>query len=134
MLTQTIILVFAFALRASCSIIEWAPCNDDEFNTTLPVQCGSLPVPLDYTQASGETITLEVIRIPASIQPSKGSILFNFGGPGLPARDDLVTLGPVLQQYVTPSGIRRCAPYCFSSLTSVIQPKAQWWCIQSYCI
>jgi hypothetical protein len=48
------------------------------------VQCGTLEVPLDYTnESSSETITLELVKWPAATQPApRGSILLNFGGPG----------------------------------------------------
>ncbi|KAK3360706.1 Alpha/Beta hydrolase protein [Lasiosphaeria hispida] len=87
------------ARLASCSNIQWSRCKEGEFNTTLSLQCGTLPVPLDYTQPnSSMTFNLEIIRIPAPVQPSRGSIQLNFGGPGSPARGDAVALGPLLQQ------------------------------------
>lgn len=46
---------------------------------------------------SSDTIELHLARVPALTNPSKGSIQFNFGGPGLTCRDALGTLGPVLQ-------------------------------------
>jgi hypothetical protein len=66
--------------------IAWAPCPDainslNPFNLTFT--CGTLTVPLDYTDRSNEkTISLNLIKLPAAKKPSKGSILFNFGGPG----------------------------------------------------
>src|SRR4051812_10178012 len=87
--------------RASCSLpakVEWGHCQEGEFNTTLTVQCGSLSVPLDYAaKASNRSINLELVKLLAPVQPSKGSIQINFGGPGVPTREDLVALGPVLQ-------------------------------------
>lgn len=59
--------------------------------------CGNLEVPLDYTEpSSNATLTLQLARVPASSQPSKGSILFNFGGPGATGRGTLGLLGPAL--------------------------------------
>ncbi|KAK3304150.1 TAP-like protein-domain-containing protein [Chaetomium strumarium] len=78
------------------SSIAWHAC--DIQGATVPVDCGSLSVPLDYTNAASNTaIDLELARIPAANTPSKGSILFNFGGPGDPGIDSLVALGDVLR-------------------------------------
>jgi hypothetical protein len=90
--------IAAFATAATCSKIQWRPCPDGEFNTTIAVQCGTLRVPLDYTLPnSSKTLDLELVKIPATVQPSRGSIQLNFGGPGLPTRQDAVALGPLLQ-------------------------------------
>ncbi|KAF3022560.1 hypothetical protein E8E14_013001 [Neopestalotiopsis sp. 37M] len=71
--------------------IAWGDC-EESINSTLPIQCGTLTVPLDYTNASdGRTIDLALLRIPTLNTTSKGSILFNFGGPGAEARHTLVS-------------------------------------------
>jgi hypothetical protein len=89
----------ALVQAAACSGIQWGPCPEGEFNTTVAVQCGTLRVPLDYTQPddSSKTLDLELVKIPATVQPSRGSIQLNFGGPGQPTRQDAVALGPLLQ-------------------------------------
>ncbi|KAK3292371.1 uncharacterized protein B0H64DRAFT_445310 [Chaetomium fimeti] len=70
--------------------IDWVPCPADEFDTKLEVHCGNLTVPLDYTgtaeSAKGSTIDLQLVKVLAPTQPSRGSIQMNFGGPGSPAR------------------------------------------------
>ncbi|KAJ0163248.1 putative hydrolase [Colletotrichum tanaceti] len=72
--------------------INWGPCPD--FNSTEPIQCANLLVPLDYTQPeSNKTLQLQLLRIPALRQPSKGSILFNFGGPSVAGRPVMATSG-----------------------------------------
>ncbi|KAF9878316.1 nedd8-like protein [Colletotrichum karsti] len=72
--------------------IAWGQCT--EFNSSEPIQCANLTVPLDYTLPnSSETIELQLLRIPAVRQPSKGSILFNFGGPGVEGRDTMARDG-----------------------------------------
>ncbi|EME78055.1 uncharacterized protein MYCFIDRAFT_19592, partial [Pseudocercospora fijiensis CIRAD86] len=84
------------AAKTNTSRIEWGPCNQTEVNTTgtAPTQCGTLPVPLDYTNTSSEeTLNLQLINIPAPIEPCKGSIQFNLGGPGATTRQDLASLG-----------------------------------------
>jgi hypothetical protein len=66
--------------------IQWAPCDEKLEalkNAQLPIECATVTVPLDYTVRScNETIRLNLLRVPARAKPSKGSILFNFGGPG----------------------------------------------------
>ncbi|KAH6658265.1 TAP-like protein-domain-containing protein [Truncatella angustata] len=75
--------------------INWGPCA---FNGTLPIECGSLAVPLDYTDSSAhETLSLALVKVPAINAPSRGSILFNFGGPGYEAIQSLASLGAYLQ-------------------------------------
>jgi hypothetical protein len=77
--------------------IQWGLCNTTEVNSTAPIVCGNLAVPLDYTEpSSNSTLTLQLLKVPAILQPSKGSILFNFGGPGAPGRESLGLLGPAL--------------------------------------
>jgi pimeloyl-ACP methyl ester carboxylesterase len=56
--------------------LHWTPCGDG-------LECSTAQVPLDYDRPSGATITLALIRLPAS-DPSRriGSIFVNPGGPG----------------------------------------------------
>jgi len=86
--------------------IQWdKPCSR-ELNTTLipipsGVLCGSLRVPLDYTDESSDaTLDLELIKLPASKTPVKGSILLNFGGPGPNNRAAFSLLSEQLRSYV----------------------------------
>lgn len=70
--------------------IQWGPCAHDNGLYPLPVVCGNVSVPLDYTNKnSNESLVLQLTRIPAIAGPSKGSILFNFGGPGGEAQQAL---------------------------------------------
>ena len=71
----------AAALCASVNnTINWFPCTQ---NGTLPLTCGTLVVPLDYLDTtSNATLELQLVRVNATKQPKKGSILFNPGGPG----------------------------------------------------
>ncbi|MBO9533318.1 MAG: alpha/beta fold hydrolase [Solirubrobacteraceae bacterium] len=59
--------------------ITWGACKPK----VSGVQCGVMPVPLDYTQPSGQRIGIDVIRRPAA-DPARrlGSLVFNPGGPG----------------------------------------------------
>jgi hypothetical protein len=69
------------------STINWFSCTQ---NASLPVSCGTLAVPLDYTDKScNRTLNLQLLKFNASKQPAKGSILFNPGGPGESTREFL---------------------------------------------
>lgn len=73
--------------------LQWGPCN---LNTTLPVQCAKLTVPLDYTNSSdSRTISLDVIKYPAQKEPKRGSILLNFGGPGQDGLNSMLAYAPI---------------------------------------
>ncbi|PFH56809.1 hypothetical protein XA68_15959 [Ophiocordyceps unilateralis] len=85
------------AATGSNSSVQWAACANN-LSSSLPVDCGRLTVPLDYTQPESESgLELDLFRVPAVVQPAQGSILLNFGGPGQPARQILAVLSPVLQ-------------------------------------
>jgi len=64
---------------ASGSRIAWSSC----YSQIGPFQCGNLQVPLDYDQPNGPTISLGVVRLPATDQAHRiGSLFLNPGGPG----------------------------------------------------
>ncbi|OGM42313.1 proteinase [Aspergillus bombycis] len=86
----------AFPKHARSEKITWGACQEE--TVTAPAQCGNLTVPLDYTQPeSDKTLQLQLLKVPATREPKKGSILFNFGGPGLEARLTLFAQGEILQ-------------------------------------
>ncbi|MEZ0577714.1 alpha/beta hydrolase [Nocardioides sp. MH1] len=58
--------------------IDWQSCGSD--------QCGTLQVPLDYSDPSGKTIGIAVEMSPATGQRI-GSMVVNPGGPGAPGTD-----------------------------------------------
>ncbi|KAK2001056.1 hypothetical protein LX36DRAFT_668266 [Colletotrichum falcatum] len=77
--------------------VKWGPCSD-VFVSPLPIECGNLTVPLDYANPnSSQTLGLELLKVKALNGPSKGSILFNFGGPGLGTRVSLAQRANLLQ-------------------------------------
>lgn len=76
--------------------ITWKPCSLG-LNETAPMSCGSLAVPLDYTDtSSNKKLMLELLKVDAVNSPSKGSILFNFGGPGASGKADLAYFAGML--------------------------------------
>ncbi len=58
--------------------LSWEPCRG-------AFECATLSVPIDYTDASGETIGLALLKDPAD-DPARrvGSLVVNPGGPGAP--------------------------------------------------
>ncbi|OAR22019.1 hypothetical protein A8W25_30175 [Streptomyces sp. ERV7] len=66
---------------AGVSALDWKPCADD--GATTGRECASLPVPLDYADPNGKTLTLAVSRL-RSENPDKrrGVLLAIPGGPG----------------------------------------------------
>ena len=56
--------------------IDWSPCDPG-------FECAKVPVPLDWSDPTGEQIELAVIRYPATKPDERiGSMFFNPGGPG----------------------------------------------------
>lgn len=83
--------------------IEWAACEGKDAPES-PFECGFVNVPLDYRNATGKTLDIALVRIPASEGKSKGIILTNPGGPGGSGFDDVVDSG---QELVTDLGIEK---------------------------
>lgn len=68
--------------------INWSPCPK---NITSTLLCADFDVPLDYTKpGSDEILTLNLAKLPAQVQPSRGSVFINTGGPGIPQRSQLL--------------------------------------------
>lgn len=62
---------------SSPSSVAWTDCGSG-------LQCGKVAVPLDYSNPSGETIKIAIIRKPAKDLAARiGSLLINPGGPGV---------------------------------------------------
>ncbi|KAH7324345.1 peptidase S33, tripeptidyl-peptidase [Stachybotrys elegans] len=88
------ILLSAAAVEAG---IAWGECNDLPDTMPSTMQCANFSVPLDYTTGySNQSLTLQLARLPAAVQPARGSILLNFGGPGATARASLGSLSSTL--------------------------------------
>lgn len=72
--------------------IAWHPCGKFD--------CGSLDVPLDYSNPAGPTISLGLLRQPALDQTNKiGSLIVNNGGPGA-SPIEFITQGGVTNQAI----------------------------------
>lgn len=60
--------------------ITWAACKGDGMPKDL--QCGKVTVPLDYARPGAGTLDVALARYRATGK-SRGSVLLNFGGPGV---------------------------------------------------
>ncbi len=69
---------------AAASTLDWKSCPD----AGARIECATLTVPIDYENASGGTIDLALMRLPASKKSERvGSMLVNPGGPGVPGTE-----------------------------------------------
>jgi hypothetical protein len=77
--------------------ISWGSCHR---NLTVPLLCGTLAVPLDYSATGGDSasLTLNLVKLPSLRQPSRGSILINPGGPGQGGRNYMITSGTTIRK------------------------------------
>jgi len=66
--------------------VGWQECGPG-------LECGTVEVPLEYTDPGGEQVPLAVLRRPATDPDRRvGSLLFNPGGPGVSATGTLRTM------------------------------------------
>jgi pimeloyl-ACP methyl ester carboxylesterase len=96
------------------SRVVWGDCGQG----WAGFQCGSVPVPLDYSNPSAATIKIALLRKPATDPPKRiGSLLINYGGPGESGLSDLhgdTTLSNLNSHFdligFDPRGIGQSAP------------------------
>ncbi|KAI1620506.1 Alpha/Beta hydrolase protein [Exophiala viscosa] len=63
--------------------IQWSTCNVTESLRNNPsLQCGTMQVPMDWSDPRGQNITLDVARLRTNSTSRIGSLFFNPGGPG----------------------------------------------------
>jgi hypothetical protein len=84
--------------------IQWGPCPKEGPGTAIyalaqvKIECGMLTVPLDWTSSESKAKhNISLVKVPAQQQPAKGSIQFNFGGPGFDAKSGLLPSAEVYQ-------------------------------------
>lgn len=91
---QAIVVCMVIHAQPDTADIQWGPCD---INGTLPFVCGNISVPLDYSNPnSSEALIIELLKAPAIKQPSKGNILFNWGGPTASGRELMAAQGAQL--------------------------------------
>jgi len=79
----------------SGAAIAWQPCKDGERG----LECARVAVPLNWSNPDGRTISLAVIRRPASRPAERiGSLFVNFGGPGVAGVETVERIGPRLNR------------------------------------
>ncbi|MFD5565676.1 hypothetical protein [Kitasatospora griseola] len=78
---------------------RWHPCTTSPEDTAgaeldaAGAGCTELAVPLDYRRPDGPTTGVALARLPATDQARRlGTLFYNPGGPGVPARDLALTL------------------------------------------
>ncbi|KAI4180539.1 MAG: hypothetical protein LQ346_006967, partial [Caloplaca aetnensis] len=100
--------------------INWFSCQE---KTSIPLICGSLMVPIDYTNASSTSLMrLSMAKLNASKQPKQGTILLNPGGPGQSGRDFLAGEFGAALQVVTGGGYDLIVSLLFHSGTGSTIP------------
>ncbi|KAI0343760.1 hypothetical protein BDW22DRAFT_1428303 [Trametopsis cervina] len=107
------------------------------------VFCGHITVPLDYFNPDAGTAEIALARYPATKLPSKGSILFQPGGPGGAGKAMVSVLGPFFQDILSdeydivgfdPRGIGETTPAtkCFPGPTTYADFKRNTVLARSY--
>lgn len=66
--------------------MAFEPCDVlvPEAGSAVNGECGTIEVPLDYTDVSGDSGQIAMFRVPARSEDPIGSLLLNPGGPGYP--------------------------------------------------
>ncbi|MBX7268134.1 alpha/beta fold hydrolase [Micromonospora sp. Llam7] len=118
----TVVLVLVLVLvplapsSASASLagdVQWAPCEQD-----TSALCGTLEVPVDWSDPDGPTIELALAKRPAT-EPAvrRGSLIVNPGGPGGSGVDSVLwaSYGDELRRHFDivgfdPRGVARSSP------------------------
>ena len=75
--------------------LSWGPCasyaaseEQQKYYRAAALQCARLTVPLSYDKPDGDTITIGVLRKPATDRAQRiGSVIINPGGPGVSGMD-----------------------------------------------
>lgn len=61
--------------------IKWGDCKGEDAPRD-PFECATIKVPADYRETDGKTLTISLVRFPATEGKAKGIVLTNPGGPG----------------------------------------------------
>jgi pimeloyl-ACP methyl ester carboxylesterase len=107
--------------------IKWTRCT----GTDLPkdLRCGKVTVPLDYARPGDGTLELAMARYPATTRHKRGSVLVNFGGPGIVGVPELAYGGKAFMDLTNgydvvtfdPRGVGRSSPVSCGEGTDTAQ-------------
>lgn len=84
--------------------LDWKPCDlpfpkSRQEQIKEAIDCATIKVPLDYTNPkSGGEIDLQLIKVNATRQPARASVIFNPGGPGSSGIEEVAVLGPMYRE------------------------------------
>ncbi|MDO0930746.1 alpha/beta hydrolase [Streptomyces sp. DG2A-72] len=95
--------------------VVWTKCDSKSMPKDL--QCGKVTVPLDYAKPKSGTLELALARYRATGK-SRGSVVLNFGGPGIPGIPELAFGGDDFMELTDgydvvsfdPRGVGRSSP------------------------
>jgi pimeloyl-ACP methyl ester carboxylesterase len=116
--------------------VDWRPCRE---GTGLPFECARVRVPLDYSDPQAGTISIAMIRLPASDPAARiGSLFLNPGGPGGSGVEFARRVAPSLYGGAIqsrfdivgfdPRGIERSKPLrCFDSPAEAQKAFVRFW-------
>lgn len=127
--------VIRAAQRAATAGITFGPCPKAE-KLPDPLVCGTVEVPLDYTEPDGRKISLTVSRVRASgsEKQRQGAFVFNPGGPGasgmyFPMAAELPEWKRIAEAYdivgYAPRGVGRSAPLSCEDPTDFAKAPTQ---------
>ncbi len=119
-------------VQAPVPVLDWEPC-EDEFGDG--VECATATVPLDYDEPTGETVDLDLTRVPAGDPAQRiGTLFVNPGGPGGSSRWFAAFFGQLVPREVSerfdvvgvdPRGVGPSAPMrCRSDERQPPYPRA----------
>lgn len=74
---------FELSDKPAGQLSEWTKCPTSDW------QCAELTVPVDYNEPEGPRFNIEVAMQPAESKRKRGVLIWNPGGPGLPAADQI---------------------------------------------
>ncbi|KAJ3549577.1 hypothetical protein NM208_g435 [Fusarium decemcellulare] len=74
--------------------LNWASCDQASTEAAeFPIDCANITVPLEYGNPKSEPLELQLLRVKATKEPVKGSVLWNPGGPGDSGLGNILLLG-----------------------------------------
>ncbi|KAH8101567.1 hypothetical protein BXZ70DRAFT_102751 [Cristinia sonorae] len=63
--------------------VKWGDCDSFDWRNLRGLECGYIVTPKDYLDPTAGVAKIALVRYKSYHQPSKGTVLFNPGGPGV---------------------------------------------------